>query len=409
LFTSLRWNVARWLDFFMPAALGVAVAVMIALLVVRRAGAATGPVWLAFAALLCVAGAGAVWWMRREWFSRRDALVRLDAVLRLRNRLTSALAGVGEWPEPQPAKDGIVWSWPRILGMTAASVALVWFGGAFRFSDLPMVHAVSEPPAWTETAELLDATLEQRLADPEAVQSLRARLEELREQSKEEWFSHGSLEAGDHLRAEVGNGIAELARQLAGAGGAMSQLDRWNEVLGQDDRERLAQAFDEALRGLEAGTLRPNQAMLDQLKKFDPRNVRALSPEEIAKLREALNKTCQQCAGLGAAGQAIALLGDGDQPEGGPSRGGGAAPLKLREEQTELGTTTTEQLPAGGMENAQLGDVEGFTTGKHEIDPAQFAGPTSGGAITSSGEGGETVWRNDLGPEERKVLQAYFK
>ena len=45
---------------------------------------------------------------------------------------------------------------------------------------------------------------------------------------------------------------------------------------------------------------------------------------------------------------------------------------------------------------------------KHEIDETK-TGPREAGAVKSVGQGGETIWRESLMPDEKAVLKRYFK
>ena len=51
----------------------------------------------------------------------------------------------------------------------------------------------------------------------------------------------------------------------------------------------------------------------------------------------------------------------------------------------------------------------GLGKGEHTVDPSAYKGPTSAGAVAADGSGGETVWRDDLTPQEREVLRNFFK
>jgi hypothetical protein len=82
----------------------------------------------------------------------------------------------------------------------------------------------------------------------------------------------------------------------------------------------------------------------------------------------------------------------------------------LKENSTHLDTNETETLAqSDDLSRAMPGDVLGVSKRAHEVDPSTFHGPVDGGAISSAGSGGEAVWRNSLTPNEREVLQRYFK
>jgi len=93
-------NGARWLGFAVPAFAGWSFASGCLLFITRRAGWSARPV--AFTTVLAVGLIAGLAFrrMRRHWYTREDGLVHLDAVLGLHNRLSSAAAGVGQWPAP---------------------------------------------------------------------------------------------------------------------------------------------------------------------------------------------------------------------------------------------------------------------------------------------------------------------
>ena len=106
-------------------------------------------------------------------------------------------------------------------------------------------------------------------------------------------------------------------------------------------------------------------------------------------------------------------------------RGGSTQPLSLNEKPTDLGTsakdavsnpgsTVCSPLPTPTVSNPDLshalpGDTVGVGKGEHPVDPAKYTGLAAGGAISSPGTGGQTVWRDDLTPNEREVLKNFFK
>ena len=57
--------------------------------------------------------------------------------------------------------------------------------------------------------------------------------------------------------------------------------------------------------------------------------------------------------------------------------------------------------------NAALGDLVGTSTARPET-AKRLSGSLAGGAV-SVGAGGEAVGRNALTPEERRLLERYFK
>lgn len=103
-----------------------------------------------------------------------------------------------------------------------------------------------------------------------------------------------------------------------------------------------------------------------------------------------------------------ALLAESQGPgRGGISRGPGPAPLFLGDE-SNLGTSRIEGVQNQDFSKAALGGVLGIGQTEHKIDETR-KGPREAGAVKSVGQGGDTVWRESLMPEEKAVLKRYFK
>ena len=125
----LKHNAAVWLACWLPVVLASAVAATCAILVLRRMGAGLGIVWtgLAAAAAIGALAAMGIGLRKQKFFTRSDALVRLDAILGLHNRLTSAAAGVGGWPDPVlAAGDRWHWRWGQVVSQLVGASALVY-------------------------------------------------------------------------------------------------------------------------------------------------------------------------------------------------------------------------------------------------------------------------------------------
>lgn len=433
---ALRVNGARWLEFAVPAMAGASVLAGCALLMLRRHDgwnlfevraslAATG-----MAAVLLIAGIG---WLRvrRNWFSAADGLVRLEAVLGLHNRLSSAAAGIGEWP-PARAKidDGLRWRLPRLLAPLLFGAAFVTAAIFFPISREAAGPAPKlEPPlAWSQVEAALNELQREEAASPEAMAEIERKLESLRSQPEEAWYSQASLEAGDALRQETGSAIAALKRQLESA--AQSLAGQTGPSLQSLSSEEAAARWNEALRGLESGALPFNPAELAKLKQlnlFDPKAAatRQFSPEQLRQLESELQKKAgASAAALGKVSDALAnaqfeegLVGEEPGEKGllpGVGPGGDHVPLKLKAAPVALSPDHPQPLEGVDPTRVALGDKLGTTAGAPKPDPEAEAarrgrGPVAGGSAASSGAGGEAVWKNELSPAEQEVLRGFFK
>jgi hypothetical protein len=101
--------------------------------------------------------------------------------------------------------------------------------------------------------------------------------------------------------------------------------------------------------------------------------------------------------------------GEGEQPgKGGVNRGRADAPLFFGDKEDDLGTTKLERVENDDFSKASVGEVLGTGETERELDE-NAAGPVAGGAVGSTGRGGEAVSRETLLPDEQAVLKRYFK
>lgn len=91
-------------------------------------------------------------------------------------------------------------------------------------------------------------------------------------------------------------------------------------------------------------------------------------------------------------------------------RGGGpSAPLTLGNPSETIVAKDPKMLSHENLEHASLGDAQGIGIGKHKVNQDDYSGTVNAGSLSSAGEGGESVWVDNLTPEENNTLRAYFK
>jgi len=410
-------NAARWLEFVAPAAAGWALTAGCLLLIARRAGWNTRPfLWVAGAAVALIAGF-AFWRMRRRRFTHEDALVRLDLVLGLHSRLISAAAGVGPWPSPLPgANGGFRWRWDRLavppaLG-AAFAIAALWLPISPGSTGGPV--KTEAPVAWSQVEAAVEALKRNEVADPDALAAIEQKLEALRRQAADTWYSQSSLEAGAALQEETSHAVASLERNLNSASQALAHAGTANEGIAPVRAEKVAM-WNEALKGMQSGALPLNKADLAAMKQCDSAKC-SLSKGQIQALQKKLGQHGAACQmALGSLGSALGnikcddrLDAKQDQPNQ-PGGGGSTAPLGLRQDPTALQPGQDQALKSEDLLHADLGDIVKVTAGEPKIDLKALPGPTAGGAATSGGTGGEAVWKMAPTPGEEAVLKAYFK
>lgn len=367
------------------------------------------------------------WWRARSRFpSETEALVRLESRLGLHNALSAAAAGIRPWPAlPNAATDGWTWRWAQVLapfGLSLACLAAaVWIPME---SEASQVLTIIQPQTWEQMDDWLDTLEEEEVLDPESQEDQREKLAELRNQPKDQWFSHESLNAGDTLKEQLARDLGDLGRNLQRAEMGLNALQNYDDQLSAQAKERIIKEFDEAVAGLETAALKLDPDLLKKLGQIDPKNLKSLSDADMQKLREALKnkgEACKECQG------GAGFLGDGEGEDdelaeafkkwcegqcekpgkGGISRGPGTAPLTLAETEDDFGTNQLEGVSNTDFSRAQIGDTLELRNGEHETDKSRT--DSTAGDVSALGDGGAQVWKETLTPEEKAVLKRVFR
>ncbi|MGH8045977.1 MAG: hypothetical protein ACREKL_01915 [Chthoniobacterales bacterium] len=410
---ALRYNVGWWLAAFLNYSAAVCIVFACVLLILRQANVATQGAWigLAVAIVLCALAA----WLRnrRRFFTTEDGMVRLDVQLELNSRLTSAAAGVGEFPDASRAADGWRWRWLRMLAPVAGCTLFIAAAALIPIGRTQAAATVEPPSSWTQVESWVEQLEKSDVADKKTLEELREKLDSLKDRPTDEWYSQNSLEAGDNLRDQSRDAIRALQRDMQTAAMTLSAAEQFSEQMSAADMKSAQGGLDKALEGLELGKMPLNKELLEQLKKADLSKLKTLSPEQLAKMQKRLKEgagVCKSCVGANEGdGYLMALYRVGQNPgNGAPTRGPGTVPLQLNPRETELNSKTTAGLNSTDLDSALPGDVVGMATGEHKVDKTAYNGPAAAGAA-STGQGGDAVWRDSLTPEERGMLKRFFK
>jgi hypothetical protein len=424
-------NFAWWLDRFNTLALGALLLFAAALLAART----WRPEWTApvligasLGGLVVVLALAAYGLGKRHFVGAEAGLIRLDDRLHLNNRLVSAAARVGDWPEFSASGHGPAdfrWNVARSLLPGAAALLLVaaaWWVPIPKPAAKPV--SVVEPGAWEQMEDWL-ATLEASgVVEEEVIEELEGRIEEFRDQPEDEWFSHSSLEATDTLQDSLGMQIRDLAAEMNTLERDLSALKTFSAQMSEEAREQMQKEMQEALDALEGGGLPMDKALLKQLKEIDPSQLgkdtlSGMSREQLEALQQQLRKgngALGSMEGLPELGEGEGMCekpgfgeGEGEGPgKGGVTRGRGDAPLFFGDKEDDLGTSQLERVENDDFSKASVGEVLGIGETERELDKTA-TGPAAGGAVGSTGRGGEAVSRQALLPDEQAVLKRYFK
>lgn len=396
------------LQIFLPVATMVSIGASVTLLLFRQLELSLG-IWSGgYLIALLLALGWALRQARPRFHTEEDALVRLEEHLGLNGRLSAAKEGATPWPEPPvEAPRPLHRHWGRLLMPLAASLALLLAGavvplGAKSAKALPA--PVAPPASWQQVDAWVEALRGQELVSEESLAAAEEKLAQLRDRSPQEWYSQDSLEAGAALQEQIGQELATLSRgmeQAAGLLGGIAQLPP--EARPQELDASIAQA----LAGMTGSGLSLNPELALQLQKAGQSDAQSLKKLQAQMLDG--SKFCQSCLGSTEPGD-LSQLGSGATiplGSGGVERGPGHNPTPYGEAST---LEANDQL---GISNQNLdAPVLGEVIRVHEGGAPTPSGgfeTRSGGATGADGSGGDVVWRQDLTPAERQVLQGYFQ
>jgi tetratricopeptide (TPR) repeat protein len=380
---------------------------------------------------------GLVSWLiaSRRFENPERSLVRLEAKMSLDNALSAASAGVAPWPPPATQTDaGVRWHWARLVVPPLAALLMLAAGIFIPVSSANAVSkAPEQPQAWTQIESSLEHLSKEQIIDEKSIEETRKKLEELRAQKEDQWFSHSSLEATDALKREHRAEMDRVEKELERADKALEQLQK-NGDANQGEKERQLDEFQQALDGLQKGGMKPNPQLLEKMKQMGQQKG-ALSKEQMEQLRENLKKNSE--AMKNAPGQnpgddwSDELLGDGEgkgkgkgngtgegegdgdgegngKGKGGIARGPGHDPGVLGNEKDGLETGDLTGLESKDLSRALPGDLLELDQGEHDVDKSASKA-SAGGNTDATGSGGDRVWKESLNPDEQKTLQRYFK
>lgn len=440
--TARRINFAWWMESITtPLVIGSLIGA-VALLFVRNRQADLSPVLLTtviggsvfIIALAC-------WVFAARKFEKADrALVRLEATMKLNNALSAASAGVSPWPAPTPVVDpGIRWHWPRLIFPPIAALGLLAAGLLIPISSAKSPPSSPEQPqAWKQLDSSLEHLTKEQLVDEKYLEETRKKLEELKSQKEEQWFSHSSLEATDALKKEHRSEMSRMEQELDRASKALEALEK-NGGSNLAEQQQQLNEFQQALQGLQNGTMKPNSELLQQLKQLDPQSLKQLSKEQMQQLSESLKQNAQclkqgqgegqgtdwseelmaegnsngqgqgegggQGEGEGEGGESQGQEGTG---KGDVSRGPGHDPNVLGNEKDGIKTGEMTGIDSKDLSKALPGDLLELQNGEHDVDQSASK-TTQGGNTNATGAGGDRVWKDSLDPGEQRTLKKFFE
>ena len=295
--TARKINTGWWLQMLGTPLLISALIIACAILITRREfDTIPWPGLLAGSLGILSVTACACWLAARSRFeTEQQSLVRIEAAMRLRNALTAADHGIAPWPDvPSVINDGVHWHWKRLITPLAGALLIVLCGFIIPVqAKSTTTPTQQEPSAWSELDTNLDQLDTQEIIQQEYIEEMRKKLEELREQSEDEWFSHSSLEATDTLKQNHLSEQEELKKNLELAERSLNTLQSQGAKMNAQQKQRLLNEFDQAVQKMQQGNMKPNNELLEQLKQLDPGQLNQLTPEQLDQLRENMRRHAQ--------------------------------------------------------------------------------------------------------------------
>lgn len=412
-------NVAWFWQRLLPALVVLNLVLAAWLLIIRQRGGDTGSATLPYVVGLVACVLFALIKVRGRLYSLKDALLRIETALGLHNRLSCAAAGVTEWPEAEAYRGKVLHLRPQaaLLPLLYSAVFILialWMPVRAAQSNTLAGEAV-EPAAWSQVADWAELLREEQVIAPQSLDALEERLAQLRERPQEDWYKQGSLEAGEALRDETLLAMQELARQLQATGTLLDNipLQEPGRVMGGVFAEQLDEHWQKQLQQLQNGQLSIDPEMLAQLQGLSLSQMNNLTEDQLQAMREQLQQGAQNVGGAAGLGEldleAVSMQAQ-EAFSGEVARGPGAAPLVLNPQETTLQAGKKDGISNQEMRTAMLGETVGISSRPgNDGQETQFQSGIRSEGTASEGEGGNVVWQEAFAPQERAILEKYFK
>jgi hypothetical protein len=373
--------------------------------------------------------AGWAWWKARpHFYAVNEGLLRLETHLGWHNVLSSATAGVVGWPAPSTESvQALRWRWGPSAGPLAISLGFLLVGWLMPVGTPP--KGVLPPPAQLPVAaqqveSWMETLKEQDLVEPAMLDTWQERLDELKKDPRE-WYGQQGLEASEALRDQMSQELNALGKNLQKASDLVGDLGSLPPAASTAD---LDAQMSQSLANLQNGGLPLKGSLAQALS-----SAAQLTPQQLAQLQQQLKNGAgvlgkmqgqgqgglpglqpgqMGSGGVGGNGSGRSGLhgyGTGNNTgSGGTGGGGGTAPMVYASDATDLNAQKTQGSSNTNMDAPVLGETLATLPGgaPKTADPDDTVAP---GGAADAGNGGDAVWRQELTPDERAVLQQYFK
>lgn len=419
-----RWtawgaNLFWWLQRFLPLFLGLNLVSAVAVIYARQQNWEQGSilaVYFGALGVLALVALGLAW---KRFLNQRDGLLRLEEHLGLKNSLSAAQEGVIAWP-PLPEQSSMPYHfrWGNVATPITASAILLMIGSLIPVDKAQAQVAIDNPEqpiAWEELESWVEELEENEVVEETALEELKQKLDDLRQQPAESWFTQSSLEAGESLRDQTQQDMQKLAEEMMKTSALMDSMREAGEQPFSQEAKALEAALQKSLKGMELGTTPLDSEFMEQLKKMgNCQACQGMDPKKYKLVKGKLDKNGKLLAAMakldGEELEKMILMAAEMPGNGDINRGPGAAPLTAAPTESRVKPAQTEGVSNEDMRNAALGETLAIQDRAPEDDEAgEVYGVTDSSGSESLGQGGDVVWKNNLSPEERKLLEQYFQ
>ncbi|WDE96377.1 hypothetical protein PQO03_00140 [Lentisphaera profundi] len=388
---------------------------------------------------LCCCSIGAYFRARKKFFTQEELIIRYDERYHYNCQLLKAYQGDQSWPNlPDHLPGNFILEWKRNSSFFLFGILLIaaiyWV--PVRVEAIQV--KVQKPIAWIEMEKRIDEMEEDSSLDQSQVEEFKKKLEKLQQEDNKDWFSHSNLEASNSLLDTLNSAHKEHEGKMDEASQLLQQMEALQELIEQteagniDLSEKMKQKLRDKLDEMDEDWKKNMSQLSSQLLKMRPdlrEKLLKLKPgdyvmnngqldkktlEECLKRLEKKGK-CKKCGGKGCKpgdqeGEGQCKNGSCNAGlmivEGGESigRGGGSSEEIFRDRESARHDTEIEVLQGekNGMDGSTL---LGTSKAEHDLEKNKYKSGQLSAGTKNTGRGGEAVWKENLLPEEQKLLR----
>lgn len=407
----VRWvNLFWWVDTTIPLWLGLNLFSVCAVLIARRWLDLGVWFWLFYLVAIFAISLTGYFRSRGRFIGVEKGISRLDRFFDLQGALCSASQGVAPWPAlPDRSGKPFEVGYNRfhasfLLSFGVLAGALLW--PIDRVGNDPRLAIVNGPQAWADMENWLNVLDASELVDEESLDRFEDKLDELQSQSKEDWYSDGSLEATDFLKTQSEEATLQFLESLEMAiqGASRYSGSTLNGPEGQDGQD-----LGQSLENLDMGTLALKEDLMKKLSELASNDASGVDQESLKEMLDRMQEGAETVSkGLGIPRMDLQPMQAGAGQQGEEGEGGGPTPLTISNAASPEIAGALEGISNDDRERAILGDTTFTSEVRIEGFEPTSKGPQIGNRTHNVGEGGSAVWKTRARPKEQTLLKNYF-